>query len=74
MITPIAFVVAWLLAGPVVALGIAANGLGVSLALLWSVPRSRAGSRAAWALLWVSSALATAVAAWLAIAVQNAIG
>lgn len=68
------FGIACLLALPAVALGIAANGIGVSIALLRSAPRSRLGPRAFWALLWVSLALSIGAAVWVAVTVQNAVG
>ncbi|UZF48510.1 hypothetical protein [Rhodococcus rhodochrous] len=68
------FVIACLLALPAVALGTAANGIGASIALLRSAPRSRFGFRASWALLWTSLTLAIGAAAWLAVTVRNALG
>ncbi|CKH90588.1 Hypothetical protein ERS451418_03331 [Mycolicibacterium smegmatis] len=64
------FFVTCLLALPVVALGVAANGLGVGIALLWRV---RGGARVYWVLLWVAFALAVIAGAWTAVAIQGAI-
>lgn len=68
------FGVACMLRVPMVALGVAANGLGVGTALLWSARGGRRGSRASWTLLWVSLVLAVVAAVWSAFAVRSVIG
>ncbi|MEU3273042.1 hypothetical protein ABZ639_19550 [Saccharomonospora sp. NPDC006951] len=67
---PVVFAIACMLGLPAVALGIAANGIGVGIALLRSEPRTHASSRANRALLWVSLTFAIGAAASVAVTVR----
>ncbi|GAB3571197.1 hypothetical protein GCM10027445_26170 [Amycolatopsis endophytica] len=75
LIAPVvaAFVGTGLLINPAVALGIAATSLGVGISLLWSVPRSRHGTRAFLSLLWTSLALTLAAAGWVTITIHDSL-
>lgn len=67
----VAFVVGGLVGGPGLALGVAANGLGASIGLLWGAPRPMEPSWPPVALLCGSLALILAGAIWTTQAVQS---
>lgn len=70
---PVLFVTGGLLGGPGLALGVAANGLGASVDLLWSAPREH-GRRATYVVFLVASiACIVAGALWMTGAVNASI-